>query len=48
MFGFLAERVGHKLQGWANRDLSKEGKLVFCVNNSKILDVFVFDSTYHL
>lgn len=26
-FGFLAEKVDHKLQGWVNKDLSKEGKL---------------------
>lgn len=27
VFGFLAEKVGHKLQGWANKDLSTDGKL---------------------
>lgn len=26
-FGFLAEKIDHKLQGWANKELSKGGNL---------------------
>lgn len=28
VFGFLNDRINHKLQGWCNKDLSKGGKLV--------------------
>lgn len=27
VFGFLVEKIDHKLQGWANKELSKQGKL---------------------
>ncbi|XP_074374874.1 uncharacterized protein LOC141716414 [Apium graveolens] len=39
IFGFLKEKVQHKLQGWANRDISTQGKLTLlssatqCSNN---------------
>lgn len=48
VFGFLAERVGHKLQGWSNKKMYKEGKLILLKSLHKqfqILDVFVSDST---
>lgn len=36
VFGFLSDKIQHKLQSWCNKELSKESNIaqVICTNNS--------------
>ncbi|XP_074352667.1 uncharacterized protein LOC141691812 [Apium graveolens] len=40
VFGFLVNRVGHKLQGWTNKSLSKDGKLTLLKSAAQVVPNF--------
>ncbi|XP_074325881.1 uncharacterized protein LOC141663935 [Apium graveolens] len=40
VFGFLSDRVEHKLQGWSNQELSKEGKLTLLKSAAQTMPSF--------